>query len=100
MRKFQWMKLAWVFGATFLGVMSLYSAHYADPELGISFDIGLLALSFPSGIIVQAIVPWLLVTFGVTHFSLFEGSVVILLTVVAGYNQWFVLIPYLKNKMR
>lgn len=94
-----WLKFVWLLAALFFGFMSAYSVHYSDPQLGVTYAWGLIALAFPSSLLVQLILAVFLVALGPVDFNIFGTLILNIIIVAAGYYQWFVLVPLVKRKM-
>lgn len=93
----QMIKILWFVTALIFGFMSVYSTYYLNPESAIVYVLGLIVLSFPTGLMVAAIVPLILKIFGV-HFDMAEDIFLNLLIISAGYYQWFFLVPLIRKK--
>lgn len=92
-------KILWLVCAICFSAASIYSTYYVSPELGLTYGLGLLALSFPSGIVVPTIAQLLLfLLFGVKKINILGSIFINILVILSGYYQWFLVIPYIKEK--
>jgi hypothetical protein len=89
-------------------VLSVSLANFdreSNPDISIFLFYGMVVLSFPTGLILAAILSIATIglhsVFGVEIASNFGSIVVMWLAFLAvGYWQWFVLVPYLRLRLK
>jgi hypothetical protein len=97
-------KIGWSTAAVALLLLALYLFNVKDArpnsDAGVPMIYGMFLLSFPSGLGVMTLSSWLIIRSGSEGAAESNSHLVQvwLVMAVAGYLQWFVLIPWLVRK--
>lgn len=106
MRRITMLKAIWLFLACLvLGVTLFNFEKSSNPDIAQFLFYAMLVLSFPLGFLVAALLSYLVIglhsAFGLTLESDYLSITLLwAIFVIVGYLQWFVLIPFIRERLR